>query len=504
MTTTAVGVGDGSSTRLARRVAWSAWLGTAGATLVAALPLLATGTLHLRDARPVDPDVSPLRVLYMGVAVLLPIVFAASRFTSGRMMRKTTSWLREERPPTPDERNELIRLPLRVALWLLPWWTPALALWWYINLFLIEFVTPNAVASAVGIVLAACVASGLSYLATESALRPLFVLALGPDGSALPQRAGVRARLQLYWLAGSASYLGGIAAILIVFPSSIHRAAGAICCALGVFVGFLMTVLAARSFTDPLEKVRRGMERVARGDLDVTIDIDDPGEVGRLQIGLNRMVDGLRERDRLSDLFGRNVGAEVAERALASDADLAGAVQDVTILFLDIVGSTALATERTPTAVVSVLNELFEVVVSSVGAEGGLVNQFQGDGALCIFGAPVPTDDHHQRALRAAASLRRELDALADRFPGFDAAIGVSSGQVVAGDIGSRDRSEYTVIGDPVNEASRLCDEAKSTSGRVLASAATVLGAGSTKGWSPVGDLQLRGRQRPTAAYAPN
>jgi adenylate cyclase len=264
-----------------------------------------------------------------------------------------------------------------------------------------------------------------------------------------------------------------------------------------------MTALAARSVTDPLEKVRLGMERIGHGDLDAAIAIDDPGDVGRLQGGFNRMAEGLRERDRLSDLFGRNVGAEVAERALASEAALAGMVQDATILFVDIVGSTALAAERTPTSVVAALNALFEVVVRCVGAEGGLVNQFQGDGALCIFGAPRPMDDHHQRALRAAAALRSGLDALATEFPGFDAAIGLSSGQVVSGDIGSAARHEYTVIGDPVNEASRLCDEAKSTSGRVLASAATVLGAGSTKGWSSVGDVHLRGRPEPTAAYRP-
>jgi adenylate cyclase len=498
---TDVRVEDRPHALLVQRVAWTAWLGTAGATIVATLPLLATGTLHLSRATRVYPDVSPIAALYAGAAVLLLLVFVASRFTSRHMMGKVLRWVREDRAPTTQERNELTRLPIRSALWLLPWWTPAFALWWWINLVLIEFSTIYAIANAIGIVLAACVASGLAYLVMESALRPLYAIALGPAGAT--PRAGVRTRLLLYWASGSASYLCGIAAILIVFPSAIHRSAGVICCALGIFVGFLMTALAARSITDPLAQVRVGMERIGRGDLDTAIAIDDPGDVGRLQAGFNRMVEGLRERDRLSDLFGRNVGTEVAQRALAGDAALAGSVQDATILFVDVVGSTALAVERAPTSVVAALNALFEVVVRCVGAESGLVNQFQGDGALCIFGAPTPFDDHQQRALRAAASLRDGLDALAAEFPGFDAAIGVSSGQVVAGDIGSADRHEYTVIGDPVNEASRLCDEAKSTSGRVLASAATVLGAGSTKGWSPVGDLQLRGRHQPTAAYRP-
>ena len=485
---------------MVRRVTWNAWLGTAAATIVAIPPLIVTGTLHLSRATQ-TADVSPVGALFVGAGVLVPVVFFASRFTTGRMMRRALVWLHEDRPPTARECAELSRLPIRAALWLLPWWSPALVLWWAINLFLIESPIPRALASGVGVSLAVCVASGLGYLATEAALRPIYAIALG-TADAIPERTGVRTRLLLYWVAGSASYLGGIAAILTVFPPSIHRSAGAICCVLGIFVGFLMTALAAKSLSDPLEKVREGMARVAVGDLDVAIAIDDPGDVGRLQAGFNRMTEGLRERDHLSDLFGRNVGAEVAQRAMAGDAALAGTVQHATILFVDIVGSTALAAERTPTSVVAVLNALFGVVVHCVGAEGGIVNQFQGDGALCIFGAPTPMGDHQQRALHAAASLRTRLDALADEYPGFDAAIGVSSGEVVAGDIGSSDRHEYTVIGDPVNEASRLCDEAKSTSGRVLASAATVLGAGSTKGWTPVGDLQLRGRREPTASYA--
>jgi adenylate cyclase len=94
-----------------------------------------------------------------------------------------------------------------------------------------------------------------------------------------------------------------------------------------------------------------------------------------------------------------------------------------------------------------------------VAAEGGWVNKFEGDGALCIFGAPVTLDDCALRALRAARVLRQELLVLAASNPELDAAIGVSAGTVVAGNVGDEQRYEYTVIGTPVNEAARLIYE---------------------------------------------
>jgi adenylate cyclase len=100
--------------------------------------------------------------------------------------------------------------------------------------------------------------------------------------------------------------------------------------------------------------------------------------------------------------------------------------------------------------------------------------------------------------------LRRALDELGRRHPGLDAGIGVSCGPVVAGNIGAEQRFEYTVIGDPVNEAARLTEEAKSTAGRVLASERSVVAAGTEgEGWRRVGSSTLRGRTSPTVMFAP-
>ena len=149
-----------------------------------------------------------------------------------------------------------------------------------------------------------------------------------------------------------------------------------------------------------------------------------------------------------------------------------------------------LAATRPPEEVVAKLNTFFGVVVDVVRARGGLVNKFEGDAALCIFGAPLAIDDPAGCALAAG----RELAArLAGELP---AGIGISAGPVVAGNVGARDRYEYTVIGDPVNEAARLTELAKQRPGRLLASEAVLSRAGAEEAacWQLDGSVQLRGR----------
>jgi adenylate cyclase len=266
----------------------------------------------------------------------------------------------------------------------------------------------------------------------------------------------------------------------------------------------MMTLVAARMLSDPLERLRAAVARVENEDEDVEVLVDDAGTLGYLQTGFNRMVAGLRERRRLEDLFGRHVGVDVARRALDSGVNLDGERREVSVMFVDLVGSTGLAQREGANVVVETLNAFFEVVVTVVTAEGGWVNKFEGDGALCVFGAPVEQPDHAARALRAAHTLRKELLALAVRRAEVDAAIGVSSGLAVAGNVGAAERYEYTVIGDPVNEAARLTEQAKARLGRVLASEETIArSAGEGRRWGGVGALDLRGRGAPTRAYEP-
>ena len=274
---------------------------------------------------------------------------------------------------------------------------------------------------------------------------------------------------------------------------------------IGLVVGFVLNMIAARAVSDPIDELREGLERVAAGDLDAHIPVDDAGELGALEAGYNRMIEGLRERNRLEDLFGRHVGVEVAKRALEQGVELGGQVRDVSVLFVDLIASTGLALSRPATEVVDLLNAFFGVVVTVVEQNHGTVSRFDGDGALCVFGALEDDPQHTTNVLRAARELATALEVLGAQYPEIQAGIGVSSGPVVAGNIGARQRFEYTVIGDAANEASRLTDLAKGTAGRLLASAKSVHAALPVEQakWDYVGSVALRGRDQLTETYEP-
>jgi adenylate cyclase len=154
-----------------------------------------------------------------------------------------------------------------------------------------------------------------------------------------------------------------------------------------------------------------------------------------------------------------------------------------------------------PTEVVRLLNRFFRVVIEAVESEGGLVNKFEGDAALCVFGAPVESDDPAGDALRAARRLTERLEA---EVPEIDYGIGVSAGPAVAGNVGAEHRFEYTVIGDPVNEAARLSELAKERPERAVASGAALERAEEAAGdWQLTDRTVLRGRLDATDLAAP-
>jgi adenylate cyclase len=320
-----------------------------------------------------------------------------------------------------------------------------------------------------------------------------------------PRTPGIRLRLLLTWAVGSGVPLLATALVLFLDGNEIPPYALALLALAGLAAGFIATVSVARSVAEPLDSVRRALDRVRDDDLDVGLVVDDGGEVGEVQSGFNQMVDGLRERRQIHDLFGRHVGHQVVTRALEHGTGLRGEHADASIVFVDIVGSTTMAEVLSPDEVVDTLNDFFDVVVQAIDGQAGWLNKFEGDGALCIFGAPGAQPDHAERALRAARLLDAALVDLAVRHPGLAAGIGVSSGSVVAGNVGTETRYEYTVIGPAVNEAARLTELAKGRAAKVLASGETVRRAspGERERWQDVGAVALRGRTAPSAIFEP-
>jgi adenylate cyclase len=450
-----------------------------------------------RPSHPRRDDVISLVVF----VVYLSVTAVVAGIIGTRLVGQIRTWAVGGRQPTPADRELALRVPLILAVGSFGFWLIAAVIFAGLG---VGFGNAgiDVVRGFVGTVLGGLTTSALSFLLVERNARPLFALALATGDHSRSQYLGLRPRLMLSWTLGSGVPLVSI--LLLLQRPEPRGAPTAFLAVTGLLVGAATMFIAARSVSDPLDALRAGVEQVGGGDLSAGVQVDDGGEVGLLQAGFNTMVTGLRERERLQDLLGRHVGEEVARQALEREEGLGGEQRQVSVLFVDLIGSTALAQRRPATDVVQTLNALFGAVVRCAGEEGGWVNKFEGDGALCVFGAPDALADHADRALRAARRLRQVLAAEAARHDGLDAGIAVSSGPVVAGNVGAERRYEYTVIGDPVNEAARLVEEAKRCASRVLASQSSVDAAGDeAREWRPVGELELRGRAAPTRAFEP-
>lgn len=410
-----------------------------------------------------------------------------------------------ERDPSEQERRAVLHGPLRLMAMLATMWGVGAAGWsvidWrYSPLLALKF--------GMTTLLGGVTTCAIAYLVAERLLRPIAadVMASGPPG--YDDWFGITPRSMLAWALGSAVPLLGLVAAalsaLVVSGMSLTQLAVTIMVLAGVAlaVGAQVTYIAARAIADPVRSVREGLARVERGDLDASVPVYDASELGRLQAGFNHMAAGLRENERVRDLFGRHVGEGVARHALEHGVVLGGRTCEAAVIFVDLKGSTRLAAVRPPGEVVALLNAYFGIVVEVVGRHGGLINKFQGDAALAVFGAPEPLDDAAGEALAAARELSRRLRA---ELPQLLAGVGVSAGQVVAGHIGAEQRLEYTVIGDPVNEAARLSDLAKTSPDRVLAAAKVVAAAGPGEAghWRLGSSVTLRGRTARTRLAAP-
>ena len=250
---------------------------------------------------------------------------------------------------------------------------------------------------------------------------------------------------------------------LITSGASVSPIQLAIAFALAVLAMIALGVIVAKIIAIPLFELADASTRVAKGDLNAKVREHAQDEVGLLSRQFNHMVTQLRQREVMRDLFGRMVSEEVREALLQDQVQLGGELKVVSVLFTDIRQFTAYSESHSPQDVVSMLNSYFSIVNSAVHEAGGMINKFGGDSAMAIFGAPVglePSETAH-RALRAALSIRiRTTESNARRVQlgqePINIGIGINTGEVITGNIGTQDRFEYTAIGDTVNVAARM------------------------------------------------
>jgi adenylate cyclase len=404
------------------------------------------------------------------------------------------------------QRRHVLKAPRRIFLFQLFLWV-----WAAVILAAVNWRASLTLGVSLGLIvaLAGSATSCVTYLLSERSLRPVArrVLATG-----IPARRwvpSVRNRAMFaWWLGTGVSVLGiillGVGALIEPEDISLDQLAVTIVVvgALAMAIGLLSSYAAAEASSEPIRTLREAVERVDHGDLEVEVPIYDSTEIGLLQAGFNQMVQGLREREHLRDLFGRHVGEDVARAALERGIELGGEEREVAVLFVDVIGSTSLAENCPPAEVVELLNRFFAVVIDVVHEHEGFVNKFEGDAALAIWGAPVESQDLHTCTLKAARTMQRRL---AEEVPELRASIGVSTGRAVAGNVGTPERYEYTVIGDPVNEAARLTTAAKQTDRLVLVNCALVAGATAEEArhWEERDPITVRGRSEPTRVAAP-
>ena len=413
-------------------------------------------------------------------------------------------WAIAGRKPTHDDQLHTFLAPWRVAKTHLVLWGIGTALFTTLyglqdTRFIPRFLFTISFA---GLVVATA-----SYLLTEFALRPVAAQALeaGPPPRRLT--AGIMGRLMTVWFLASLPVIGiALLAFFAIWLQNLTKtqfaAAVWILAVVALLVGFVLMWIVSWLTATPVRVVRAALKHVERGDLDCNVVVFDGTELGELQRGFNSMVYGLRERERVRDLFGRHVGREVAAAAEQRRPKLGGEERHVAVIFVDIIGSTQLVTGRPAIEVVDLLNRFFAVIVEEVDRRHGLVNKFEGDAALAVFGAPNDLDQPENDALAAGRAIARRIR---EEVPECDAGIGVASGEAVAGNVGAKERFEYTVIGEPVIEAARLCELAKSTPAHLLASSEAVGNAGeSERGhWTFGETVTLRGHDEPTRLALP-
>jgi adenylate cyclase len=275
----------------------------------------------------------------------------------------------------------------------------------------------------------------------------------------------------------------------------------------GVLMAVLVAGYVASSVARPLRHLQEAMARVAQGALDTRCPVVSNDELGAVAEGFNRMVGGLREREEMRETFGKYVSPAVRDEILAGRASLDGGLRDVTILFADLRDFTPWVEATPPAEVVSVLNAYFTEMDRAIRAHGGLVLQFIGDEIEAVFGAPVAHAGHADQAVGAALEMQSRLEAWnagrrAHGMTELRHGIGIHSGTVVAGNIGSSERMSYTLVGDAVNLASRIQSLNKTFGTRILVSGITRAMLRQSHDFKPLPAAHVKGRAAEVEVFA--
>jgi class 3 adenylate cyclase len=274
-----------------------------------------------------------------------------------------------------------------------------------------------------------------------------------------------------------------------------------------LIAGLILFGLISSRMLRLLKDLTNAADKVSQGNLDVTLpEPKSQDEVGRLVFSFNHMIEGLRQRDFIRDTFGRYISEEVVDELLTSPdgLKLGGELREITLLVSDLRGFTSMSSRMAPHEVIEVINGYLEHMIDIIARFGGTVDEFQGDGILAFFGAPIEVEDGPERAVACAIEMQKAMEAVnagqrRRGLPELLMGIGVNTGEVIVGNIGSEKRTKYGAIGTTINTAYRI--ESNTVGAQILISPSTY---GYVKDIVEIGgtfDAQFKGLEEPVKVY---
>ena len=275
-------------------------------------------------------------------------------------------------------------------------------------------------------------------------------------------------------------------------------------------LNLLLTIVISRFYSKPLLRLKDCAQNIANGNYDIRTGITTGDELGVLSDTFNDMAVSLQEKELMYDTFGKVVTPEIRNWLLQGNTNLGGETVCATVLFCDIRGFTTLSEQINPKQVVSLLNKYFSGMEQCIVKHNGIINKYIGDAIMAIFGVPLANENQALDAYKCCLDMRKKLTELnkeleAENLPQLKFGIGLHTGNVLAGNIGSNSRMEYTVIGDTVNVASRIESLCKEYDCDLLLSETTVEKINNSGEAFPqlksIGETQIRGRKTAISIY---
>jgi adenylate cyclase len=460
-----------------------------------------------------------LLVVLIPTAVLILLALAAP------VSRVTAAWKRQEHVSEhalKAARRRAINLPFQAALMnLLAWILPAVAfpvaqaVQGKIPLFSVSLYILYSFTNALMITLLAFVL--LQYVCRKTAIPVLF-----PRGHVRDQKGtlklSIRTRLVVLYCAiclvpmfqiALVVHGGGWQAQMHAEPLKVLSNLGTFSLILFLFTaayGLWLVVLFAKDLSEPVEEIMSVAEKIRVGDFEGKVRVVSNDEIGYLGDRVNEMSRGLRERQRIREMFDLFTSPEIGEQILTGQVSTDGEMREVTLLFADLTGFTRMAERLSPKQVVESVNAYFSAMSEAIVEHGGIILQYVGDEIEAVFGAPVADPDHADKAVVAALAMRTRLDklnsdrAISGREP-LSHGVGIHAGQALAGIIGSKYKVSYALVGDTVNVASRIQDLSKEMNTDILISGSAYRALKHPPQVSGPVRISVKGKQQPVDVF---